>query len=324
MLAGKRRGGVAAGLGFMIPGFLLMLGLSWLYFQLDLTRSALGAVFLGVQVGVLALVVRAVHRIGSHILLNKWLWAIGLASTIAAFSGTEFWLILPAAGLTYMLAARHLYRAAIASAAVAALAGILLATTSFSSELATAPPELISPGGVSALTLFACGLKAGLLTFGGAYTAIPFLRDDAVGRGWMTDAQFLDGVALSGMLPAPLIIFSTFVGFCAGGLIGALAMTAGIFLPAFGFSLLFFDRLERVVQNVKLHHFLEGVTAGVIGLIVATMIELGWALTERVPDLVAAMLIFAAALALLYTWKSQLNIVAAVLASGALGYVTMN
>ena len=69
--------------------------------------------------------------------------------------------------------------------------------------------------------LFASGLKAGLLTFGGAYTAIPFVRDDAVGRGWVSDGQFLDGLALSGIIPAPLIIFTTFVGYLAGGLAGA-------------------------------------------------------------------------------------------------------
>src|SRR3546814_2863975 len=83
------------------------------------------------------------------------------------------------------------------------------------------------------LGLFFSGLKAGLLTFGGAYTVIPFLRADAVGNGWMTDAQFLDGLALSGILPAPLIIFSTFIGYFGGGPLGAIVMTVGIFLPAF-------------------------------------------------------------------------------------------
>src|SRR5256885_11879894 len=67
-------------------------------------------------------------------------------------------------------------------------------------------------GEASLLLIFVAGLKAGLLTFGGAYTAIPFIRNDAVGRGWITDGQFLDGLALSGVLPAPLSIFATFVG----------------------------------------------------------------------------------------------------------------
>src|SRR4029078_6736929 len=82
--------------------------------------------------------------------------------------------------------------------------------------------------------LLVSGLRAGALTFGGAYTAIPFVEEDAVGSdGWMTTGQFLDGLALSGVIPAPLVIFATFVGYAGGGPVGALAMTVGIFLPAF-------------------------------------------------------------------------------------------
>ncbi|MFU0503820.1 chromate transporter [Pseudaminobacter sp. NGMCC 1.201702] len=77
MLAGKRFGGLLAGLGFMLPGFVLMFALSWLYFTIDITQSALGPIFLGVQVAVIALIVRAVHRIGEHVLLDRWLWGIG-------------------------------------------------------------------------------------------------------------------------------------------------------------------------------------------------------------------------------------------------------
>ncbi|WP_207920442.1 chromate efflux transporter, partial [Pseudomonas aeruginosa] len=65
-----RLGGVLAGLGFMLPGFLLMFALSWLYFQIDIAGTALGAAFLGMQAAVIALIVRAVHRIGEHILLD--------------------------------------------------------------------------------------------------------------------------------------------------------------------------------------------------------------------------------------------------------------
>lgn len=76
------------------------------------------------------------------------------------------------------------------------------------------------------------GLRTGLLTFGGAYTAIPFRREDALERGrWMTERDFLDGLALSTTLPAPLIIFSTFVGYFGSGPLCALAMTVGVFSP---------------------------------------------------------------------------------------------
>lgn len=323
MLAGRRLGGIMAGLGFMLPGFVLMFALSWLYFTIDIGQSALGPIFLGVQVAVIALIVRAVHRIGEHILLDRWLWGIGIASAVAAFLGASFWITLPAAGLAYALAKRE--QPVLAIVALLAAAALAYSVGPENGLLQSLSPGLAIEGAAaqqpSLLSIFLSGLKAGLLTFGGAYTVIPFLRDDAVGNGWMTDAQFLDGLALSGILPAPLIIFSTFVGYFGGGPLGAVAMTVGIFLPAFGFSLLLHDRLEKVVENRVLHSFLEGVAAGVVGLIAATTVELAVTLVQRLPSLPAGLLIFVVALAVLYLWKSKMNVVLAVLGAGFLGWL---
>ena len=326
MLAGRRLGGFLAGLGFMLPGFLLMFALSWLYFTIDITQSALGPIFLGVQVAVIALIVRAVHRIGEHVLLDRWLWGIGIACGVAAFLGASFWITLPAAGLAYALARREQIALVGLVLAVAAAAAFLVGPDTGLQQSAISPEQVAPVEGVAAqqpspVGIFLSGLKAGLLTFGGAYTVIPFLRDDAVGNGWMTDAQFLDGLALSGILPAPLIIFSTFVGYFGGGPLGAIAMTAGIFLPAFGFSLLFYDRLEQVVENRSLHSVLEGVAAGVVGLIAATILELASTLVQRLPSLWAGLLIFVAALAVLYLWKSKMNVLLAIFGAGFLGWL---
>ncbi len=318
MIKRGRLGGIAAGLGFMLPGLLLILLLAWAYGRLELSQGWLAAVFLGVQVGVIALIARAVHRIGEHVLVNGWLWGIALASAGAAVLGVSFWITLPAAGVDYVLLGRRRYVTAALVVGAAVAIAVLTA--------AGAKPEAAgaaASGAVGALPLFLSGIKAGLLTFGGAYTAIPFVRDDAVGRGWVSDGQFLDGLALSGIIPAPLIIFATFVGFQAGGLGGALAMTAGIFLPAFAFSLLFFERLERVVEDDRLHGVLEGVAAGVVGLIGATLIELGWSVARSVPALSVAVLIFAASLALLYTWKSKFNVLGVIGLSALVGAIAL-
>jgi chromate transporter len=321
MLKGGRLGGLLAGLGFMLPGFVLMFALSWLYFQVDISASGLAPVFLGVQVGVIALIARAVHRIGRHVLTNPWLWAIGIAATVVSLWGASFWLTLPTAGIVYAAGIRKRYVLATSAAAVSVLIAIAL--------VAGVTPELPGQGlpipdgasavGPSLVDLFLSGLKAGLLTFGGAYTVIPFLRADAVGSGWMTDARFLDGLALSGVLPAPLIIFSTFVGFVAAGPLGAIAMTVGIFLPAFGFSLLFHDRLEAVIENTTLHTFLEGVAAGVVGLIVATAFELATALVGRLPSPLGGVAIFALALGVLVLWRAKTSVMIVILGAGIAG-----
>jgi chromate transporter len=310
LVRGGRLGAVLAGLGFMLPGFLLMLGISWLYFQVDLTQASIGAALLGAQVAVIALVVRAVDRIGRHVLVDPSLWLIALAAAVATVAGVSFWLTLPFAGAAYALAPR-LSRGFVYGTVIIA-AGAALGWSATTHGL-----TLLQPGGAAAgpaagtavasttPAIFLSGLKAGLLTFGGAYTAIPFVRGDAVGNGWLTDAQFLDGLALGSILPAPLIIFGTFVGYVAGGLVGAVAMTAGIFLPAFSFALFLGDRIERVVDNPALHGILEGVAAGVVGLIAVTALQLGDAVVSRLPALAPGLLIFGASLGVLFVWKSR-------------------
>lgn len=183
------------------------------------------------------------------------------------------------------------------------------------------PASTVSDGPLSSvapatLTLFGSGLRTGLLTFGGAYTAIPFLLHDSVELGgWLTREQFLDGVALGGVLPAPLIIFGTFVGFLAGGLGGALALTAGIFFPAFGFTMLGHSYLERLIHFAPLERFLAGVTAGVVGLIAATTVELAPACLHGA----ASVAIFAGALLTLARWRAKWAVAVVVALAGAVG-----
>lgn len=320
MMKGRRLGGLLAGLGFMLPGLLLVLAVAWSYQQIDLQHPQVAALFLGVQIGVIALIVRAVHRIADHTLTDPWLWAIALAAAAGAALEVSFWVTLPAAGIAYAALAARRY--VLSAATVAAAIGVAIWIGSVAgSSLPSGTRQMVTAGGIGALPLFLSGLKAGLLTFGGAYTAIPFVRGDAVGRGWITESQFLDSLALSGILPAPLIIFATFVGYIAGGLGGALAMTAGIFLPAFGFALLFYDHLERVIDNERLHRFLEGVAAGVVGLIGGTAGQLAINMSRSAPSLLMGGILFVAALVLLYAWRSKLNVPMVVLGSGLAGAI---
>ncbi len=325
MMKGRRLGGLLAGLAFMLPGLVLILAIAWFYQRLDVHQPRLAAVFAGIQIGVIALVVRAVHRIASHTLGDRLLWIISLACAACAVLGVSFWITLPAAGLLYAaVCARHY---GIAALVTAAAVGLALCTSDnpvlIGSSITAVPAKQVQAGSVGALALFLSGLKAGLLTFGGAYTAIPFVRGDAVGRGWISERQFLDGLALSGIIPAPLIIFATFVGYVAGGIGGALAMTVGIFLPAFAFALVFYDRLEKVIEDERLHSFLEGVAAGVVGLIAVTALQLAWSVSRMVPSMLAGAAIFTAALATLYLWQSKLNIPVAVLGSAFAGAVLL-
>jgi chromate transporter len=308
MIARGRIGGTIAGLAFMLPGFLMMFALSWFYVTYGITSALFVAVLGGFQPAVAALIVRAVHRIGAHALTNRWLWAIAVGVGVMTWVGVPFFIGLLIGGLLYSLIRAQQVR-------ITSLHSTLAPVLLFLVPAATlAVPSL--------LILFGYGLRTGLLTFGGAYTAIPFLQHDAVEVGrWMSDAQFLDGIALSGVLPAPLIIFSTFVGYLGGGPWGALAMTVGVFLPAFSFTLIGHNLMERLIANQAIHAFLDGITGGVIGLIVAGSAPLALSAllnAAKQPDPLRCA-IFVVALVALYRWKARLNVLVVVLGAGLVG-----
>jgi chromate transporter len=315
MLARGRPGAVVAGLGFMLPGLALMLALSWAYVSVGFHASEVSSAFAGVQAAVVALVVRAVHRIGKHGLVDLGAATLALASFVAGLAGAHFALILGAAALLYPLWRRGLEGRI--AAGCAALGGVVLALVlaADGSPMQTADAAPRSEPSLAAVTT--SGLKAGLLTFGGAYTAVPLLQHDAVVAGkWLTNEQFMDGIALGGVLPAPLVIFATFVGFVAAGWAGALLMTFGIFLPAFLFTLVGHGWFERVTMNPRARIALDGVVAAVIGLIAAAAVSLGSVALSDVPT----WFIFGSALAVLIAWSARWAIPAVILGGAVAGW----
>lgn len=312
MIARGRIGGILAGLGFMLPGFVLMLLTAWAYSEWIAGQPGLAGVLLGMQVVVLAVILRALVRIGQHIVTGWLLAAIAVGAFLLTIVGVPFWLPLLAGGLVHAFARRPLVSAVVLLATMGIALGV-----HFMGSPALPAPSVPQGGTATVMALFIAGLKGGLLTFGGAYTAIPYVRTDTVGRGWLPDATFLDGIALAGVLPAPLVIFATFTGYLAGGLSGALAITAGMFLPAFAFSLVLFERLEAIVENPALHRLLEGVAAAVVGIIAATFLELGAATGARLHSVVPAILVFLAALLLVWRLKGTW-VIPALVAGGAI------
>lgn len=304
-LRGGKLGGFLAGLGFMLPGFILMLGLSILYVEINLATH-LHALFYGLTAAVGALVARALVRLSGSFITDVPLAIIAIAGfALTLFAGLTFVLVLLGGGIAYELwkngrlwTDRGSTFSISPLAALAVVAGAI--TVSLTAEI------------------FLEGLKAGLLTFGGAYTVIPFLHDSAVeSHHWLTSGQFNDGLAMGGILPAPLIIFSTFVGYIAGGLTGALVMTLGIFIPAFIFPIFLHRQLVAVAENDRLHPFLLGVAAAVIGLIAAVTVTI---LETSVVDVYTALIALGAFVAL-NRWHSKLTVVYVMATAGIIGVI---
>jgi chromate transporter len=301
-IRGGKIGGFHAGLGFMLPGFVLMLGLSILYVEAEISRD-LDELFYGLTAAVAAVVARALVRLGGSFLTDVPLVMIALvAFAVTHFASASFVLVLAGGGVAYELwtnAGRYSRRLRSISPLPAALLVLTGAVTlSLTAEI------------------FLEGLKAGLLTFGGAFTVIPFLQESAVqNQGWLTDSQFVDGLAMSGVLPAPLIIFSTFVGYVAGGLGGALAMTIGIFLPAFLFPIFLHRWLVALAENPRTRPFLLGVAAAVVGLIAAVTFDIADTAIVDGPTALLALGAFAA----LMRFHAQMTVLYVVLGCGLIG-----
>jgi chromate transporter len=309
MVKAGRLGGFLAGLGFMLPGFTFIMILAYLYSLLG--PVVLLPLFVGAKPAVAALIIRASHKISEHILINKKLILIGVLSSALTWLGLNFLLNILICGACYYLCVKHNNILAIALGIISlpiALTGYL------NIELFQYFTTPESDSG-----LFLQGLKAGLLSFGGAYTALPFLKSGIVGHYLgVTENVFSDGIALTGVVPTPLLMFGTFLGYMATGISGALLITISIFLPAFLFTLLGHKYFEQILKHKPLHAFLDGVSAGVAGILVITAIEF---LIPILNSDLLVILLFVFSLAVLYVLKTRFVVPTVILVSAIIGYL---
>src|SRR5262249_53596101 len=170
-----------------------------------------------------------------------------------------------------------------------------------------------STGGIGALAWTA--FKVGALSFGGGFVIIPLMQGDAVDvYHWMTDAQFLNAVALGQVTPGPVVATVTAVGYAAHGGGGALRAAAVAFIPSFSFILLGGGRFERLRGNRRARGFLDGAGPAAIGAILGSAVTLAGGIDEGWQ---IAVLAGAAIALLLVRW----SVVATLVAAGAAGAV---
>jgi chromate transporter len=140
-------------------------------------------------------------------------------------------------------------------------------------------PGSISAGGIGALAWTA--FKVGALSFGGGFVIIPLMHADAVRTyHWMTNAQFLNAVALGQITPGPVVATVAAVGYAAHGVAGGLLAAVIAFTPSFSFILLGGRRFERLRGNASARAFLDGAGPAAIGAILGAAITLAAALYE--------------------------------------------
>ena len=254
-----RVGAITTGLAFILPAFFIVLGLSWLYFRYG-TLPGVAGVLWGIRPAVLAVIVGAGVRLGRaavHDGLGGLLAVAGAGVALAA-GGWEVATMVSGGALTW---ARWRRKEG---------SGVARPKDGGLPRLALLP--LVPIAGASLGTLgmvFVTHLWIGSVLFGGGYVLVALLEPLAVGRyGWLTSGAFLDGVALTHAIPGPISTLTTFVGYSAGGVPGAVLATVGLYLPSFAAVMLIAPHLERVRGLAPFKAALDGVSAVVAGAIV--------------------------------------------------------
>src|SRR5205809_2219456 len=257
----KLWGGILAGLTFILPGAIVMIVLSWLYVKYGRLPQVNNALYI-LKPAVLGIIAAGIIKLGRAAIRNIFLALLLVGAFLGMrFAGINFLLILLIAGVLNLIVDRGWPLVKKTAPTVPAMIGGI---------------GLLVPLGDSRLFQVAwLFLKTGLLSFGGAYASLVFVQRGAVTEyHWLSDGQLLDGVALSVATPGPFMLFTTFVGYIASGISGAIVATFFVFFPSFVFVLVGVHYVEKVRENRRIQAFLAGVSAAVVGIIAVVSLDL--------------------------------------------------
>jgi chromate transporter len=257
----KLWGGVLAGVTFILPGAIAMVFLSWLYVRYGKLPQVTDALYV-LKPAVLGIIAAGIIKLGRASIRKMFLAVLLIGAFVGMrFAGINFLLILLIAGFLNVIVERG---AAVLQKSAPTLPIIFVGTSA-----------LIPFTDSRLLQIAWLFFKTGLLSFGGAYASLIFVQRGAVAQyHWLSDGQLLDGVALSVATPGPFMLFTTFVGYVAGGIPGAAVATLFVFLPSFVFVLGGAHYLEKVRENRAIQAFLAGVSAAVVGVIAVVSLDL--------------------------------------------------
>lgn len=253
------RGLLIAGCCFILPAGMMVTVLGWLY--LDFGKlPAMAGVLYGIKPVVMAVVLQALWSLGRTAVKTMFLGSVAVLSLSLYVFGLHPLLLLLLAGGIVCVPALRTSRVSLSVLPFATIGGGILATTvSF-----------------SLISLFLVCSKLGATVFGSGYVLLAFLRADLVThRGWLTDAQLVDAVAVGQVTPGPVFTTATFIGFILGGIRGAVVATVGIFLPAFLLVAVSGPLVPRIRKSRIAGAFLDGVNVASLALMAAVSWQLG-------------------------------------------------
>lgn len=274
-------GATAVAVAFILPSFVMVLALSFLYVRFGGLPWMQGA-FYGIGAAVIAIIARSALKLVKMTLAkDRLLWALFAVSAVTtAWTESEIvWLFL-ACGVVTMLV-RAPPRAAPPAAMVLAPGILSLATATATTAGPVAWPLLAK------VTLYFA--EAGAFVFGSGLAIVPFLHGGVVNQfGWLSERQFLDAVAVAMITPGPVVITVAFIGFLVAGTAGAFAASIGVFLPCYLFVIIPAPYFRRFAGNPRVKAFVDGVTAAATGAIAGAAFVLGRRALIDVPTFMIA------------------------------------
>jgi chromate transporter len=280
------RGGLVAGILFVLPGAILMLALSLLY-VMGTGIGFVDGLFFGIKAAVLAIVAQAVIKLSKRALKTSAFVALAVAAFAAfAFANVPFPVVIIAAALIGIALTRHgadsqpvVPAATVAAADKWRATGRAVAGGLAAWWLPVALAALVLGADHVAVQLALFFSKLAVLSFGGAYALLAWLADEAVVRGWVTTREMIAGLGLAETTPGPTILVTQFVGFIGGwktsgslspvmsATVAAILTTWVTFAPSFLWIFAGAPWLDDLLRNRTLAGALQGITAAVVGAI---------------------------------------------------------
>lgn len=255
------KGLFVAGACFIFPAVVLTGSLAWIYVRYG-EVPAVEPFLYGIKPAVIAIILGALYKLGKKALKNWQLGLIGILVVIASLSGINEITAILAAGIMGLIWFGWIENKG-------------------DQHLKTwIPLMLLSTGSslqhISNTKLFLVFFKIGAVLFGSGYVLVAYLDGELVQNlGWLTRQELLDAIAIGQFTPGPVLSTATFIGYQVNGIWGAVAATAGIFLPSFFFVLLLNPFVPKLRKSPLAAGFLDAVNIGAVGIMAAVTFRLG-------------------------------------------------
>jgi len=303
-------GATLVGLAFVLPSFLMVIGLSMAYVAFG-GLWWMQALFYGIGAAVIAIIAIAAYKLArSSNKHDPLLWGVfAVLAAVTAWSQAELAEFFLAAGLLVLIVrAWPGWPRALAIGLACVLLGVVAWTLEAWSRAGSADTGSV----LGQILVFFT--KAGAFVFGSGLAIVPFLNQGVVQQyGWLTEHQFLDAVAVAMITPGPVVITVAFIGYLVAGLAGATMAALGIFLPVYVFTIVPAPWFKRHRDNAQLKAFVQGATAAATGAIAGAVVVLG---VRSIFDLPTALI---GLVSLVLLWRFKLQEPVLVTAAGVAG-----